>query len=397
MASTIKIKNSSTAGAIPTSSDLVQGELAVNVTDKTIFTENASGQIVELGKNYTGFKNRIINGAMMIDQRNAGASVSIPATGAAIFTLDRFAAQSASDAVFSAQQDTTAPTGFINSLKFTTTTADASIAAGQYTRFWQKIEGFNVADLGWGGASAQAITLSFWVRSSVTGTFGGSLRNSAGNRNYPFSYSIASANTWEQKTITVAGDTSGTWGTSSGTGIEINWSLGTGTDLSGTAGAWTATAAVSATGATGIAGTLSATFYITGVQLEKGSTATSFDYRPYGTELALCQRYGVALVNGAGIVATGQAYSTSVAGAALRFPVTMRSSPTVTASSAANFSGADAGGSQAAFGGTNFGSITPNAFSFEFNARTGSGLVAGNACSIFANTSAATLFASAEL
>jgi len=208
-----------------------------------------------------GFRNRIINGDMRIDQRNAGASVTIPATSAAIYTVDRFVLQSGSDAVFSAQQDTVAPTGFTNSLKLTTTTADASLAAGQFTRARQSIEGFNTADLGWGTANAQAVTLSFWVRSSVTGTFGGSFRNSAGNRNYPFSYAISVANTWEQKTITVAGDTSGTWLTNNGSGIELNWSLGTGTDLSGTANAWTATAALSVTGATGIAGTLSATWH----------------------------------------------------------------------------------------------------------------------------------------
>jgi hypothetical protein len=194
--------------------------------------------------------------------------------------------------------------------------------------FTHRIEGLNVADLAWGTASAATVTLSFWVRSSLTGTFGGSLVNSAQNRSYPFSYSIPSANTPTFITITIAGDTSGTWLTTNGIGIGINFSLGVGSTLSGTAGAWAGAAYYSATGATSVVGTNGATFYITGVQLEKGSTATSFDYRPYGTELALCQRYFWTL-NGRIIYLTdyglASLYITNV-----YFPVAMRASPTIT-------------------------------------------------------------------
>jgi len=129
------------------------------------------------------------------------------------------------------------------------------------------------------------------VRSSLTGTFGGALANNGGTRTYPFTYTISVANTWEQKSVTIAGDTSGTWLTTNGVGLTLQIGLGVGSTYSGTAGSWAATNYLSATGATSVVGTNGATFYITGVQLEVGSTATSFDYRPYGTELALCQRY----------------------------------------------------------------------------------------------------------
>jgi hypothetical protein len=235
-----------------------------------------------------GFRNRIINGAMVIDQRNAGASVTMSA--AVVYLVDRWWSFEDTDGTMTAQQSSTAPTGFTNSLLCTTTVADASLGATQRVVISQAIEGFNIADLGWGTASAQTVTLSFWVRSSLTGTFGGAIKN-ATNRSYPFNYTINAANTFEYKTITIAGDTSGTWLASNGVGMNVNFGLGVGSTYSGTAGAWAAADYNSATGATSVVGTNGATFYITGVQLEKGSTATSFDYRPYGTELALCQRY----------------------------------------------------------------------------------------------------------
>ena len=291
MAATIKIKNSSTANAKPTSSDLVQGELAINVTDKKIFTEDSGGNIVELGANFNGFKNRIINGAMMIDQRNAGASVTGSTSDP--YTTDRWKTPATQNSKFTFQQNAgsvTPPVGYINYLGATSSSAYA-FGAGDYFTIQQNIEGLNTSDLGWGTASAATVTLSFWVRSSLTGAFGGSIVNSAQNRSYPFTYTISAANTWEQKTVTIAGDTSGTWLTTNGIGIRVSFSLGAGATYSGTAGAWAGSLYYGATGQVNVVGTSGATFYITGVQLEKGSTATSFDYRPYGTELALCQRY----------------------------------------------------------------------------------------------------------
>jgi hypothetical protein len=231
-----------------------------------------------------------------------------------------------------AQQSSTAPIGFTNSLLCTTTSDDASLGSTQRVVIAQSIEGFNVADLGWGTASAKTVTLSFWVRSSLTGTFGGVVKNSANNRSYPFNYTINAANTFEQKSVTIAGDTTGTWLTNNGTGIQLNFGLGVGSTYSGTAGAWAAADYNSATGAVSVIGTNGATFYITGVQLEKGSTATSFDYRPYGTELALCQRYLWQI--GAGIayplLGTFTWDGTTNCICATNSPVPMRASPTLT-------------------------------------------------------------------
>lgn len=238
-----------------------------------------------------GFKNRIINGAMTIDQRNAGASVTVN-TGNQTFSVDRWWGQgTASAGVFTMQQSSVAPTGFINSLLVTVTTTDASLAASDLYDFSQIIEGYNVADLNFGTASASTVTLSFWVRSSVTGTFGGALGNSAVNRGYPFTFTINAANTFEYKTVTIAGDTSGTWLTNNGVGLRVYFSLGAGSTYSGTAGAWSSAFYLSATGATNLMATSGATFYITGIQLEVGSTATTFEVRDYGRELILCQRY----------------------------------------------------------------------------------------------------------
>jgi hypothetical protein len=281
-----------------------------------------------------GFKNRIINGAMVLDQRYAGASVTVNGAGV-FFSIDLFQAQGQSaDGVFTVQQSTTAPTGFTNSLLATVTTDDSSIGSTQYYFLTQKIEGFNTADLGFGTASASPVTLSFWVRSSVTGTFGGSLSNDGVTRSYPFTYTISSANTWEQKSVTIAGDTTGTWLTNNGVGIRVYLNIGAGSSYTATAGAWASQWAFNATGATNLIATNGATFYITGVQLEKGSTATSFDYRPYGTELALAQRYywplrGTAATpsflarNNAGGAGQGPALS-------LKFPQSMRTAPTAT-------------------------------------------------------------------
>ena len=239
-------------------------------------------------------KNRIINGDMRIDQRNAGASVTVNSNSQNFYDVDRFygIAQSA-DGVFTLQQNTSVPTGqgFVNSMKVTITTADASIGATQQYYIAQEVEGYNVADLQYGTANAKTVTLSFWVNCSVTGTFSGCFMNSASDRSYPFTYTISSANTWEQKTITIAGDTTGTWNSTNGTGISVQWSLGSGSSRSSTANTWGAGRYHGATGATALISTNGATFYITGVQLEQNTSATPFERRLYNQELANCQRY----------------------------------------------------------------------------------------------------------
>jgi hypothetical protein len=289
--------------------------------------------LLDSNAQYYGFKNRLINSAMVIDQRNNGASVTLDNTGWK-FAVDRFGAYEDTDGVMTAEQVEDAPTGFYNSLKFTTTTADSSLAATQRVNVRQCIEGYNTADLAFGTAGASTITVSFWVKSSLTGTFGAVLINNNGTRTYPFSYTINSANTWEQKTITVSGDQSGTWLTTNGIGLQVMFSLGVGSTYRGTAGSWVSSELYSVTGETPVIGTLNATWQITGVQLEKGSTATSFDYRPYGTELMLCQRYYEVYYQDPGAVSpAGTYYNASNYFAFWYFKQEKRAAATVTRTS----------------------------------------------------------------
>jgi hypothetical protein len=271
-------------------------------------------------------RNKIINGDMVIDQRNAGAAVTVNSSGN-FYVVDRFFATGQStDGVFTAQQSSVAPAGFNKSLLATVTTADASIGAAQQYLVGQAIEGLNVAELGWGSSDAQTVTLSFWVRSSLTGTFGGSLMNSAFDRSYPFSYAISSADTWEYKTVTVVGDTSGTWLTTNGVGIRLYFSLGAGSTYVGTAGSWNGSFLVGVTGQTNLIATNGATFYLTGVQLEVGDTATPFEHRSYGQELTLCQRYFQKV----GSTFFGATEGTDTFNLQVPFWVPMRASATVT-------------------------------------------------------------------
>ena len=282
-----------------------------------------------------GFKNRIINGAMMIDQRNAGASVTLNQS-ALIYTTDRWAfGWVSSAAVGSATRGSgqLPLSRFAQNLTITT----ASTPSGNQTyNFQQRIEGFNVDDLLWGTASASPVTLSFKVQSSITGTFSGSLQNAAQNRCYPFTYTISSANTPTYISVTIPGDTTGTWATDNTTGIGVVFDLGGAGTARGSAGSWASAGYYGVTGAVNLVATLNATWQISEVQLEKGSTATSFDYRPYGTELALCQRYAVAYSN----EIVGQSLSAASLGAIQKLPVSMRSTPTISSGSYSVSSGA---------------------------------------------------------
>lgn len=292
---------------------------------------------------FVGMKNRIINGAMMIDQRNAGASVS-PVAAAGAYLVDRWSVYSNNGSLLSAQRNqgsVTPPAGFTNYLGLTSLGANPQSGTTEVV-LHQPIEGFNIADFGWGTANASTVTLSFWVRSSLTGTFSGNIRNfGSWNRSYVFTYTINSANTWEYKTITIAGDTTGTWNGASNSGsLDVGFDLGAGSGYrTSTIGSWTAGSFDGATGSVSVVGTNGATFYITGVQLEKGSTATSFDYRPYGTELALCQRYCFKMTPSSNYApyAMGHAFNTAQFRTILKHPQTMRASPTITFSAASTF------------------------------------------------------------
>ena len=338
-------------GGLETSADN-SGNINIQSGGSTVMSVTSSGVAVTGSFSQNGavystqpsFRNRIINGNMVIDQRNAGASVT--ATTSVPYTLDRWLAYSAPTSKFTVQQNAgsvTPPAGFTNYLG-AVSSSSYSLAATNVFVINQNIEGFNIADLAWGTASAKTVTLSFQVYSSLTGTFGGVLRNSADNRSYPFTYSIASANTWTSISVTVAGDTSGTWLTNNGVGIRVSFGLGVGSTYSGTAGAWAGTLYQGATGATSVVSTSGATFYITGVQLEVGSTATEFEHLPVDVQLARCQRYyqrDFRYIN-------GFCYSGNTAIVNIPLKVTMRSSPTLAYTSGASTISIDyIGGTQA--------------------------------------------------
>jgi hypothetical protein len=281
-----------------------------NVNVDTVTTSTVGG-ILGAG-NASIMKNRIINGAMVIDQRNAGASTTSATNGG--YTLDRWAIQNnAGSSKFTIQQNAgsvTPPTGFTNYLGVTSTSA-YTVGSGEAMGMWHKIEGYNTADLGLGTANAKTITISFWVRSSLTGMFGGVLTNDSNNRFYLFSYTISAANTWEQKSVTITLDTTGTWATTNATGLAVLFGLGVGSSLAGSTGSWGSTAYYGVTGETSVVGTNGATWYLTGVQLEVGSSATGFEYVNYQTSLANCQRYYQVSGSGASQIVGTAYYLTS--------------------------------------------------------------------------------------
>ena len=345
-------------------------------------------------------KNRIINGAMVISQYGTGNTTP---TASGYYSCDRWQAVLSQVSKFSIQQNAgsvTPPAGFSNYLGVTSTSA-YSVLTSDFFVIQQAIEGFNTADLNWGTANAKTVTLSFQVYSSLTGTFGGSIYNSAFNYSYSFSYSIPVANTWTTISITIAGPTSGTWiGATNGVGLKVAFSLGAGATYSTTAGTWASGSYLSATGATSVVGTNGATFYITGVQLEVGSSATGYEYRQYGQELALCQRYCQVIANDTGSrvgICNGMIFASAEFDGFVTFQTAMRSTPTVTSTSGTNFYAIDrAGGTStfnslysAPYGSTNIIGI---------NVSTGiSGLTPGWAGWLRTNASGCFVFVSAEL
>ena len=242
-------------------------------------------------------RNKIINGDMSIAQRGAP-------TGTDTYPADRFRQASNTQGAYTFARETTdVPTGFNYSLKATVTTADGTIGPSNGWVLLQKIEGYNVSELMYGTPNAKPITITFWVKSSVAGVYCATLRNGADNRCFVSEYTISSADTWEYKTITVAGDTSGTWETTNGSGLGLVFCLTGGSSKQRAAGSW-GTFADCSSNQTQLLQTLNANWLVTGVQLEAGTNATPFEHRSYGEELARCQRY-YEVIRGGGFMYWG--------------------------------------------------------------------------------------------
>jgi hypothetical protein len=332
-----------------------------------------------------GFKNRLINGAMVIDQRNGGSSISAATLGTYGYLVDRWFYYGQQTSKFSAQQNAgsvTPPAGFTNYLGLTSASAYSVTTDDQFF-IGQRIEGFNGSDLAWGTSNAKSVTLSFWAYSSLTGNFGFCMQgyngSSASYYSYPINYSIPVANTWTYVTITIPGPTSGPtggWVLGNGQFVGLQFGLGGGSAFLGTPGSWQSGSFIGATGARSVVGTNGATLYITGVQLEKGNESTNFDYRPYGTELAMCQRYCYQLTHDGTIpICNGTMNSSTDVRGLLTFPVTMRAAPSMTSSTGSNYYAFDRPGA----GFVNFNSILsayekPNA-ALLYNASVTTGVV----------------------
>jgi hypothetical protein len=345
--------------------------------------------------NNVTFRNRIINGGMVVNQR----ATTVTNTAAWVYTVDRFAVYGSQASKFTTAQSSTAPAGFYNSLLLTSSSA-YSITSSDEFLLKQPIEGYNVADLNWGSSNAKTVVLSFWVQSSLTGLFSGNLRNATNDRCYVFSYTITSANTWQQITLTIPGDTSGTWVKDNGVGIAIWWTIGTGSTYLGTAGSWGTTAYDGATGTTSLVGTSGATLYITGVQLEAGSTASPFEYRQYTTELQLCQRYYYLYVTGANstngvnaCICTGAGILGNYMQGSIVFPTTMRTVPTLVSSTGSNYYQLYSG-SPASFNSISGQQFTPSGCTLLNNGVT---ISSGAAAIVYTTSASASIALTAEL
>lgn len=310
----------------------------IKVNQITSFTDGAG---VTIGSNQVVHRNMFTNGGFEVAQRLSYESSGKSISSANYTGIDMFKTRVNSCTVL-LTQSTTAPVGFTSSLKVDVTSADTSLASGVYNTIVGHIEGYDIARTAIGTSDAKTCTLSFYVRSNLTGTFTGSIGNSANNRSYAFDYTISSANTWERKTITVTGDTSGTWYKESNLGIKITWSLGHGSNYStATANSWAGVELMGTNNQTNVVASTSNNFHLTGVQFELGSVATPLEQKSFRDEFIRCQRYYLkSRKYGAPNAATdtwntaegtlSQSKHNGIFDTRERFPVEMRANPTVT-------------------------------------------------------------------
>lgn len=358
--------------------------------------------IAQSGGNNVTMRNKIINGDMRIAQR---ATTYSGIGGSTYQTLDRFVLDTRINASptgsYTQAQSSDAPAGFNNSMSITVTTAGNSLSSTYALQLCQFVEGYNMADLAWGSASAKPITISFWVKASITGVYSFGVVNAGYDRSYVSNFTVNSASTWEQKTVTIPGCTDGTWNTTTGRGIQLKFSLGSGSSyVTSSPNTWlTAEYEQSSTASASAAfwNTTGATFYITGVQLEAGTTATPFEQRLYGTELALCQRYFITLASGAtkdlGVMF---AWSATEIGSVIHLPVTMRSTPTLIQTTGTNYYDWERAGGQYLFSGfINIARFSGQAL-YLYNSSV-SGQTGGVAGELMTNNSASFIGLNAEL
>jgi hypothetical protein len=343
----------------------------------------------------TGFsgRNRIINGAMVIDQRNAGAAVN-GSGGTKTYPVDRFYSQIYNTTGnTTGQQSSVAPTGFANSMRITVQTADASVGATDQVWYGQDIEGFNVSDFGFGAAGAATITLSFWVYSNVTGTYCVTFKNSAENRGYTAEYTISASNTWEKKTITLAGDTTGTWLTTNGAGLKVWFVLMAGSSQQTTANTWNATSgSIATSNQVNFMSSTSNSWQISGVQLEVGTVATPFEREIYSETLAKCQRYFQFYGNEAQPRLICGANGTGRIRGSLPLMTIMRSAPTFTLVGTPTFYNFSAG-SDPTYTSVSVTYTSTKTFTFDYNTST---VTTGSVMEIYLGASCSFQF-SAEL
>ena len=333
--------NDGSDGASPTAALTISSDQTVAVADNLTVNGNQYPTAGALSN-----RNLCINGSMQVAQRGT----SFATNNAGNFAVDRFNCNASTNTTITFSQETDAPVGFANSLKATITSANSSRTAGDTNYVLQAIEGNNFGHLNFGSANAKTFTLSFYVKSSVTGTYGVGFANNGSSRVRHTTYTINAANTWERKTVTVPGDTSGTWLTNNGVGLIPVWDLGMGTDFeSNTVDTWDANANYRRSSDVNLSLTASATWQITGVQLELGTKATPFEHRNYGDELAKCQRYYTKVKNigssGFGAFAIMIMASTATdARGVICLPTTMRQVPTLGYSALSDFQFFNLGG-----------------------------------------------------